>query len=124
MATAAMATTPRMQRSAIPRTTQTQVLTLPAMCGPQQFFRRVYARRIAALLAERPRLAGLGFRRGAVSLLDGEPRQLHPGASVDPRLGRWSRSAAQVGERGVPLLQGHQGRTAFVAPERLFARNP
>src|SRR5688572_3377450 len=104
-------------------TTQTQVLILMAICGPQQLARIGHANRIIATLTQRFCFPRLLRGRPAVSALERQPRDLgarspgHPGEGV-----RVSRRLKIVDRVGAPLRR--PCRPAFVAPELLLSGDP
>src|SRR5262245_31777399 len=106
-----------------PTTTQTQVLTLPAIRILQELLRLLHAHRIVALLAEVLALARLGRRRAAVAPSERETGELDTGTAVNPVLRRGARRQLEVRNRLGLALQARVGRASLVTPERVFARD-
>src|SRR5688500_11960438 len=95
-----MATMPRIPTTIIARTTQTQVLTLPAIRVPQQCPRVLNTDGVVSSLAQCFRLACLAGSRPAITPLQGQASNLHTGAPLHPGLRIRARSPLQIVERG------------------------
>src|SRR3972149_3327445 len=98
-------------------TTQTQVLTLPAIDAPQQAARILDARRIVTVLAERFRPARLGGGARAIVARQGNPTDLDARAAVHPGLRVARRRRPQVVARPLVSFQRDACRAPRVAPQ-------
>src|SRR5688500_12183142 len=119
----AMATSPRMPTTRIARTTQTQVLTLPAIGAPQQCPRVLNTHRIVSSLAERLRLACLAHRRPAIAALQGQASNLHAGPPLYPGLRVGARRPLQIFQGCGGPAESSPGLAPLVAPQLRFARD-
>src|SRR5436190_4241973 len=118
MTTAAMT-----QVSTTPRTTQIQVLTLPATGCPGELPRVSDADRIPALFAEGLASRRVGGGASAVSARERDAAQFDGGTAADPQRRVLARRDLEILRRRVGTPPAGAGGAALVAPQRLFAGN-
>src|SRR5690242_15598216 len=111
------------QVSTTPRTTQIQVLILPATGCLGELPRVSDAERIAALFAEGLPSGRSGGGASAVSARERDAAKFDGGSAADPQRRVLSRRDLEILRGQIETAPRPAGGAALVAPERLFAGN-